>query len=97
MHCHIKCSFVTVLQVEQHIPPDKDHQIFSLSNQTWRRGPELPFGVNWGQVITITITSLVISLYNVRFCHQAVVVDEMLHHVGGIRSKQFTKKILLLH
>jgi len=40
-------------------------EIFSLSTQTWRQGPDLPFGVNWGQ---------------------AVVVDEMLHHVGGIRS-----------
>jgi len=40
-------------------------EIFSLSTQTWRRGPELPFGVNWGQ---------------------AVVVDDILHHVGGIRS-----------
>merc|ERR1711990_755925 len=40
-------------------------EIFSLSTQTWRRGPELPYGVNWGQ---------------------AVVADNMLHHVGGIRS-----------
>ena len=34
------CNFTTI-------------QIFSLSTQTWRQGPELPYGVNWGQVYTL--------------------------------------------
>jgi len=26
-------------------------EIFSLSTQTWRQGPKLPYGVNWGQAV----------------------------------------------
>jgi len=31
-------------------------EIFSLSTQTWRRGPELPYGVNWGQAVVVDKT-----------------------------------------